>query len=136
MFDRDGDGKISSAEFKVVMGSLVEKLQDSDVEQMIRQADQDADGYISFEEFSRLLLPQEARPLVCGKFSGDKKPGETRPLRNGLLGDDEPLVDNFRGFTNLKDIFDSNVKSHPTKRFLGTRARITGDNGTVSYGEY
>jgi Ca2+-binding EF-hand superfamily protein len=26
MFDRDGDGKISHAEFKAVMGSLVEKL--------------------------------------------------------------------------------------------------------------
>jgi hypothetical protein len=56
------------------------------------------------------LLAPEARPLVCGRFEGEKKPGETKPLRNALLGVNEPLIDNFRGSTCLKDIFENNVK--------------------------
>jgi len=103
---------------------------------MIREADQDGDGQISFDEFSRLLLPQEARPLVCGKFTGEKKAGESRYLRNALLRDDEPLIDNFRGYTNLKDIFEANVKNYPSKKFLGTRARIAGEGGAYTFGEY
>ncbi len=136
MFDRDGDGMISNAEFKAVMGSLVENLQDSVFEQMIHDANQGIEGFISFNEFVGLLLPQEARPLQCGKFIGEKKEGETRILRNGLLKDDDPLIDNFRGYTCLKDILESNVKSSPSKKFLGTRAKIVGENGAVTYGEY
>jgi long-chain acyl-CoA synthetase len=136
MFDRDGDGMISKDEFKAVMSSMVENLSDRDAEKMITDADQDNDGFINFEEFSNLLLPAGARTLQCGKFSGIKKEGETRILRNALLGDEEGLVDNFRGFTCLKDILEANVKSSPTKRFLGTRTKIVGDNGAVTYGEY
>jgi calmodulin len=51
MFDRDGDAKISAAEFKAVMSSLVEKLTDQDAEKMFREADQDGDGSINFDEF-------------------------------------------------------------------------------------
>jgi long-chain acyl-CoA synthetase len=103
---------------------------------MIRDADQDNDGFISFDEFSSLLLPADARPLQCGKFSGVKQDGESRILRNSLLRDDEGLVDNFRGFTSLKDILEINVKSSPTKKFLGTRAKVVGDNGAITYGDY
>lgn len=48
MFDRDGDSQISAAEFKTVMGSLVEKLTDADAEKMFRDADKDGDGSINF----------------------------------------------------------------------------------------
>ena len=51
MFDLDGDGKISGAEFKTVMGSLVDNLSDSDAEKMVREADQDGDNHLSFKEF-------------------------------------------------------------------------------------
>ena len=51
LFDRDGDGKISGAEFRAVMSSLVEKLPESDIEQMMREADKDGDNNLSFEEF-------------------------------------------------------------------------------------
>ena len=51
MFDRDGDGKISGAEFKAVMGSLVEKLTDADAEKMMREADKDGDNHLTYEEF-------------------------------------------------------------------------------------
>ncbi len=39
MFDRDGDGKISSQEFKAVMSSLVDKLTDSDADKILKDAD-------------------------------------------------------------------------------------------------
>lgn len=51
MFDRDGDGKVSSAEFRAVMGSLVEKITDSEIEKMMRENDTDGDGSLTFEEF-------------------------------------------------------------------------------------
>ena len=121
MFDRDGDGKISGAEFKAVMGSLVEKLTDQDVEKMMREADKDGDGSISFEEFSHLLLPQQ--PIVYGRFVGEKKDGETLHLRNALIPEGGELVDNFRGMKNLKEIFDKNAGEFPEKPFLGTREK-------------
>jgi hypothetical protein len=46
------------------------------------------------------------------------------------------LIDNFRGFTSLKEILETNVKSSPTKKFLGTRAKNIGENGVVTFGEY
>ena len=77
MFDRDADGMISFAEFRTVMGSQAEKLTDSDAERIFRDADKDGDGKISFEEFRAMLLPSDHKPLVSGKFVGEKKAGET-----------------------------------------------------------
>jgi long-chain acyl-CoA synthetase len=135
MFDRDGDGKVSQAEFKAVMGSLVEKLSDQDVEKMMRDADKDGDGFISFDEFKNLLLPQA--PLVFGRFIGEKKAGETRHLRSALIPEGGQLVDNFRGFTNIKDIFDKNAQESPDKPLLGTREKhIQDGTGAVVFGEY
>lgn len=136
MFDRDGDGKISAPEFKAVMGSLVEKITDAEVDTMFRGADKDGDSAISFDEFHELLLPHHSKPLVFGKFVGEKVPGETRRLRNSLLRDDEDLVSSFRGMKTLKDVFDKNSKEVPDKPFLGSRAKTVGENGTVTYGEY
>ena len=59
MFDRDGDNSISNAEFKTVMGSMVEKTQESEIQKMFDQADQDGDGSINFDEFANLLLAPE-----------------------------------------------------------------------------
>ena len=121
MFDRDGDGKVSQAEFKAVMGSFVEKLTDQDVERMMRDADKDGDGFISFEEFKNLLLPQP--PLVFGRFCGEKKPGQTLHLRSALIPEGAQLVESFRGMTNIKEIFDKNALEFPDKPFLGTREK-------------
>ena len=73
---------------------------------------------------------------MCGKFVGEKLPGQTRHLRNALLGDDEPLVASFRGMNTLKEIFETNAKASPEKPFLGSRAKIVADNGAVTFGEY
>ena len=44
MFDRDGDNIISGTEFKTVLGSMIEKAQDSDLQKIFDLADQDGDG--------------------------------------------------------------------------------------------
>jgi len=116
MFDRDSDGKISSTEFKAVMSSLVDRISDTDTEKMLRAIDLDRDGSISFEEFSKMLLPAKKRSLVCGQQVGEKVEGETKRIRYAGLADIEgPLVAEYRGMTNLKEIFETNVKISASK---------------------
>ena len=43
--------------------------------------------------------------LVCGKYVGEKRPGETRKLRSAILSESSELVKDFRGIDNLRDIF-------------------------------
>ncbi|KAJ9074306.1 hypothetical protein DSO57_1003097 [Entomophthora muscae] len=55
VFDQNGDGYISKSELKQVMSSLGEKLSDADLDEMIREADIDGDGQISYDEFSKMM---------------------------------------------------------------------------------
>lgn len=50
VFDRDNNGYISAAELRHVMTSIGEKLTDDEVDEMIREADQDGDGRIDCEQ--------------------------------------------------------------------------------------
>lgn len=56
VFDRDGNGTISVSELKSVMSSLGEKLTDGEIDAMIREADVDGDGEISYDEFVKMML--------------------------------------------------------------------------------
>ena len=49
VFDKDGDGYISPAELRHVMANLGEKLTEDEVEEMIREADQDGDGKVNYQ---------------------------------------------------------------------------------------
>jgi len=54
VFDKDGNGYISAAELRHVMTNLGEKLSDTEVDEMIREADVDGDGQINYEEFVKV----------------------------------------------------------------------------------
>ena len=49
LFDKDGSGYISSSELKSAMNNFDENLTDAEIEEMIREADIDGDGEISYE---------------------------------------------------------------------------------------
>merc|ERR1712223_861295 len=67
VFDKDGNGFISAAELKHVMTNiekltdeevdlLIDLLMDEDVDEMIRKADIDGDGQISYKEFVTMMM--------------------------------------------------------------------------------
>jgi hypothetical protein len=62
VFDRDNNGFISAAELRHVMTSIGEKLTDDEVDEMIREADQDGDGRIDCT--LQLSLPLTRPPLL------------------------------------------------------------------------
>lgn len=49
VFDKDGNGFITSAELRHVMTNLGEKLTDAEVEEMIKEADVNGDGQVNYE---------------------------------------------------------------------------------------
>uniref|UniRef100_A0A667XW59 Calmodulin 1b n=1 Tax=Myripristis murdjan TaxID=586833 RepID=A0A667XW59_9TELE len=66
LFDKDGDGTITTKELGTVMRSLGQnpteaELQDminevdADVDEMIREADIDGDGQVNYEEFVQMM---------------------------------------------------------------------------------
>jgi len=48
IFDKDGNGYISANELREVMLSLGEQVTNEEVDEMMREADQDGDGFVSF----------------------------------------------------------------------------------------
>ena len=55
MFDKNKDGFISADELRTVMESLGEMLTEADIDNMMKGADQDDDGRVSFEEFAFMM---------------------------------------------------------------------------------
>ncbi|KAF9296233.1 hypothetical protein BGZ74_010417 [Mortierella antarctica] len=56
VFDKDGNGFISSAELRHVLTNLGERLSDAEVDEMIHEADVDGDGQINYDEFVRMMM--------------------------------------------------------------------------------
>ena len=55
MFDKDGNGKISKEELKLVMKNLGENLTDDEISEMILEADDNGDGAVDYEEFVKMM---------------------------------------------------------------------------------
>uniref|UniRef100_A0A2P2N4M0 EF-hand domain-containing protein n=1 Tax=Rhizophora mucronata TaxID=61149 RepID=A0A2P2N4M0_RHIMU len=55
MFDRDGNGFITAAELAHSMAKLGHALTAEELTGMIKEADTDGDGRISFEEFAQAI---------------------------------------------------------------------------------
>ena len=49
VFDKDGNGFISVAELRHIMGNLGEKMPEEEVEEMIQEADIDGDGQVNYD---------------------------------------------------------------------------------------
>merc|ERR1719328_1039428 len=65
VFDKDGNGYISSAELRHVITNLGEKLTDEEVDEMIREADIDGDGQVNYEEFVTMMTSKRFVTLYC-----------------------------------------------------------------------
>ena len=59
VFDKEGNGFISVAELSHVMTSLGEELTEEEVKEMIKEADIDGDGQVSYEDFKKIYLSFE-----------------------------------------------------------------------------
>jgi len=55
LFDKDGNGYIDATELKDVLTNMGKPMSEWDVEHMLREADIDHDGQISFEEFQGMF---------------------------------------------------------------------------------
>jgi calmodulin len=49
VFDKDGNGFISVAELRHIMGNLGDKMPKEEVEEMIHEADIDGDGQVNYD---------------------------------------------------------------------------------------
>ncbi|CAN0920439.1 Calmodulin-like protein 11 [Linum grandiflorum] len=56
VFDKDQDGFISPSELRHGMMNVGERITDEEVEQMVKEADLDGDGLISYQEFLQMML--------------------------------------------------------------------------------
>ncbi|XP_076096049.1 neo-calmodulin-like isoform X1 [Mytilus galloprovincialis] len=55
LFDKDGDGTISSAELGVVMRSLGQNPSDQELTDLVNEVDIDGNGIIDFQEFLTMM---------------------------------------------------------------------------------
>ena len=55
VFDKDGNGFISKEELKQVMKNLGERLTNEEIDQMVKEADDNGDGMVDYKEFVKMM---------------------------------------------------------------------------------
>ena len=55
IFDKNGDGSISSAEMQSLMQTFGENITDAEANEFIKEADTSGDGRFTFEEFKAFM---------------------------------------------------------------------------------
>jgi calcium-binding protein CML len=65
MLDRDGDGRVSAAEFKELMGTLGVAFTDETAARAIEMMDADGDGLVTLEELAS-YMSSPAAPMPRG----------------------------------------------------------------------
>eukprot|EP00275_Glaucocystis_incrassata_P001161 EC122033.1.p1 GENE.EC122033.1~~EC122033.1.p1 ORF type:complete len:151 (+),score=33.96 EC122033.1:79-531(+) len=56
VFDKDGNGTISSPELRQIMRQLGQNLTDDEIDEMMREADISGDGEIDYQEFKKMMM--------------------------------------------------------------------------------
>ena len=56
IFDKEGNGLINLDELKHIMLKVGKNLSESEIDEMLKDADIDMDGFINYEEFIRSIL--------------------------------------------------------------------------------
>ena len=62
MLDKDGDGRVSAAEFKELMATIGVTFTDATAARAIEMMDQDGDGLVSLEELATYMSGPAAPP--------------------------------------------------------------------------
>ena len=55
IFDRDSNGYVTRDDFKVIMGHLGEKMMDDELDELMKDNDEDGDGQLNYEEFKQMM---------------------------------------------------------------------------------
>merc|ERR1712241_29634 len=95
LFDKDGDGTISTKELGTVMNSLGQKPTPQELENMIKEVDIDGNGEIDFDEFLAMMAKKlketdleedirEAFRVFDNKSSGTISTQELRHIMSNL----------------------------------------------------
>lgn len=85
VFDRDNNGFISAAELRHVMTSIGEKLTDDEVDEMIREADQDGDGRIDCKD----IYPTANQTPLTATYRQRVRPADDAEVNDGQFVLDE-----------------------------------------------
>ena len=56
IFDRDGDGFVDAKELMHVVTLYGDKLSQEEAEELLREADQNGDGKLDYNEFVRMMI--------------------------------------------------------------------------------